>query len=117
MSAKLPRVSAGAVYAAELPGGSIDVDSVAWFRWLEREATRSFSYPLFDRRCGYIRGFMTVRKERRERGGQYWSAYRRAGGRLRKVYLGQSNAVTAAHLAEVAGKWLEEAGSGEGEGV
>jgi hypothetical protein len=117
MSTKLPRVSAGAVYAAELPGGSIGLDSVAWFKWLEREATKSFSYPLFDRRCGYITGFLTVRKERRQRGGVYWSVYRRAGGRLRKVYLGQSNAVTAAHLAEVASKWLEEGVSGEGEGV
>ena len=117
MSTKRPRVSAGAVYAADLPGGSIDVDSEAWFSWLESEATRSFSYPLFDVRCGYIRGFLTVRKERRARGGWYWSAYRRAGGRLRKVYLGQSLALTAAHLAEVARRWLEEAGSGEGEGV
>jgi hypothetical protein len=108
MSTKLPQVSAGAVYAAELPGGSIDLDSVAWFRWLEREATRSFSYPLFDARCGYIRSFLTVRKERRKRGGWYWSVYGRAGGRLRKVYLGQSQALTAAYLAEVASKWLRD---------
>jgi hypothetical protein len=90
---------------------------VAWFRWLESPLTRSFSYPLFDPRCGYIIGFLTVRKERRQRGGQYWSVYRRARGRLRKEYLGHSDTLTAAYLAEVASRWLEEAGVGEREGA
>jgi hypothetical protein len=90
MSTKTPRVSEAAVYAPELPDGRIQLDSPAWFNWLEQEATRSFSYPLFDARCGYIIGFMTVRKEARQRGGQYWSVYRRQGQRVCKIYLGQS---------------------------
>jgi hypothetical protein len=108
MSTKTPRVSEAAVYAPELPGGRIRLDSVAWFGWLEQETTRSFSYPLFDARCGYIIGFMTVRKEVRRRGGQYWSVYRRQGQRLRKIYLGQSERVTRARLAEVAESLLRE---------
>lgn len=108
MSAKTPRVSEAAVYAPELPDGRIRLDSAAWFGWLEQETTRSFSYPLFDARCGYIIGFMTVRKEARRRGGQYWSVYRRQGRRMRKIYLGQSERVTRARLAEVAESLLRE---------
>jgi hypothetical protein len=84
------------------------LDSAAWFSWLEQDATRSFSYPIFDRRCGYIIGFLTVRKEARQRGGRYWSVYRHQGGRVWKRYLGQSGSVTAARLEELAGNWLRE---------
>lgn len=45
---------------------------------------------------------MTVRKERRQRGGVYWTAYRRQGRRLCKIYLGPSLSVTKARLREVA---------------
>jgi hypothetical protein len=102
MSTKTPTVSEAAVYAPDLPDGRIRLDTVAWFTWLERPTTTSFSYPLFDPRCGYIRGYMTVRKEARQRGGSYWSVYRRSGGRLRKIYLGRSASVTGAHLEEIA---------------
>jgi hypothetical protein len=108
MSTKTPRVSEAAVYAPDLPNGRIQLDSEAWFNWLEQEATRSFSYPLFEARCGYIIGFMTVRKEARRRGGQYWSVYRRQGRGMRKIYLGQSERVTGARLAEVAESLLRE---------
>ena len=108
MSTKTPRVSEAAVYAPDLPDGRIRLDSEAWFEWLEQEETRSFSYPLFDARCGYIIGFMTVRKEARRRGGQYWSVYRRQGRGMRKIYLGQSGRVTGARLAEVADSLLGE---------
>ena len=48
---------------------------------------------------------MTVRKERRARGGTYWTAYWWVGGRLRKTYLGRSPAVTSARLRAVAAAW------------
>ena len=51
---------------------------------------------------------MTVRKEARQRGGRYWSAYRRQGPRLRKIYLGASGAVTYARLEEVVATLLRE---------
>ena len=56
---------------------------------------------------------MTVRKERRQRGGVYWSAYRRQGRRLRKIYLGPAASVTEARLREVAA--LLYAGEGPGD--
>ena len=106
MGTKTPRVSEAVVYAADLPSGGVRLDSAAWYSWLEHPATTSFSYPIFDPRCGYITGFMTVRKEARQRGGRYWLAYRRQGGQLWKRNLGQSDRVTAARLEELARSWL-----------
>jgi hypothetical protein len=117
MSAKTPRVwriregGSETGWRGELerpaePGTSLRVDSPAWFAWLEEEGTRSFCYPLFDARCGYIVGCMTVRKERRARGGRYWVAYRRAHGRLRKVYLGASSRLTHERLETLAQRFL-----------
>ena len=108
MSRKTAWVSEGALYAPNLAQGSVELDSTAWFNWLEQEASRSFSYPLFDARCGYIIGYLTVRKEARERGGWYWSAYRRDRGRMWKRYLGRSSSVTAARLEQLAGSLLRE---------
>ena len=101
MAEKIPRVSERWLYAADLPSGGIELDSEAWFAWLESETSLSFSYPLFDPACGYIVGFMTVRKERKQRGRLYWSAYRREHGRLRKRYLGAARTVTQARLNAV----------------
>jgi hypothetical protein len=86
-------------------GGSIRLDSAAWFAWLEMPSVVSFAYPIVDAGAGWIAGYMTVRKERRSRGSQYWVAYRRRAGRLRKVYLGRSSQVTSARLAAVAAQW------------
>jgi hypothetical protein len=108
MSSKTPRVSEAALYAPALGDRSIRLDSAAWFSWLEQQTSRSFCYPLFDPACGYIIGFMTVRKEGRRRGGLYWTVYRRQGARLRKIYLGPTARVTGARLAEVAERLLRE---------
>jgi hypothetical protein len=59
--------------------GTIHLDSPQWFAWLEAPENDAFSYALHNHAKGYIDGFMTVRKERRQRGGAYWSAYRRRG--------------------------------------
>ena len=102
MGANLPRISEQWVFGGELGAGYIQLDSAAWFGWLAAETTTRFSYPLFEPQVGYIVGFMTVRKEPRQRGGQYWVAYRRVGGQLRKVYIGSSRAVTAQRLEAIA---------------
>jgi hypothetical protein len=97
-----PLISAGWLYDPATPAAPIRVDTPAWFAWLAAPTTTRFAYPLVDRTVGYIVGVLTVRKERRQRGGGYWSAYHRSQGRLRKVYLGRSAAVTQARLAAVA---------------
>lgn len=86
----------------------IALDSAEWFAWLEAAGTTSFSYSLFDAERGYIVGYMTVSKERRQRGGLYWRAARRVGGRVRKVYLGRSAVVTDGRLAEIAASFRDE---------
>ena len=83
-------------------GARLRVDSPAWFTWLAAPTTTSFSYPVYDQAHGYIAGVMTVRKERRQRGGLYWVAYRRCQGRVRKVYLGVTSRLTQACLDRVA---------------
>jgi hypothetical protein len=102
MTGKIPRVSERWLYDPNLPTGAIELDSAAWFEWLEAATTISFSYPIFEPSCGYIVGFTTVRKERKQRGYHYWSAYRRRNGRLQKRYVGPSRQVTKARLEAIA---------------
>jgi hypothetical protein len=108
MASKVPRISEQWLYDSQVAGGEIALDSAAWFAWLEAATAISFSYPLFDPACGYIVGFMTVRKERKQRGYRYWSAYRRQNGRLRKRYVGPSQQVTRARLEAIAAAFLLE---------
>ncbi len=108
MAGKIPRISEQWLYDPDLPTGEIELDTPAWFLWLEAATTISFSYPIFDPACGYIVGFMTVRKERKQRGYQYWSAYRRRNGRLRKRYVGPSRQVTLARLEAIAEAFQQE---------
>jgi hypothetical protein len=102
MSATTPRIWTeawgGQAYLDGPRDERIALDTAAWFAWLEAPTTTSFAYPVFDASCGYIVGVMTVRKERRQRSSCYWSAYRRQGGQLRKVYLGPTAVVTRARL-------------------
>jgi hypothetical protein len=102
MGTNLPRISEQWIYGVEVPHGCVPLDSAAWFAWLAATTTTRFSYPLFDQDVGYIVGFMTVRKERRQRGSAYWVAYRRRDGHVRKVYIGSSGAVTAQRLQAIA---------------
>lgn len=115
MSRSIPAVSAGRLYDPAQPA-TIPLDSAAWWAWLAAPTTTRFTYPLHDRRAGYIAGFMTVRKEGRRRGGWYWGVYRRTGGRLRKIYLGRAAAVTAARLEAIAQGLLADARAGREEG-
>lgn len=85
---------------------TIRLDTPEWEQWLEEPTTSSFAYPVYDRRGGYIRGWMTVRKEHRNRGGHYWVAYRRVGKRLCKLYLGRSAQVGQSQLGDAAARFL-----------
>ena len=102
MAANLPRMSEQRLYDPMEPDGRVQLDTPAWFVWLAAETTTRFSYGLFDREVGYIVGWMTVRKEQRQRGGHYWVAYRRLGGQVRKAYIGSSGTVSAQRLEAIA---------------
>ena len=108
MRAKTSMIAAGRLYDPQQPESPILLDTPAWFRWLELERVRSFAYPVFDARCGYITGYMTVRKEGRQRGGSYWTVYRRSRGCLRKIYLGTAQQVTRERLVQVVRQLLAE---------
>ena len=71
----------------------MDIERDEWPQWLERLS--SFS---FQSREG---AQLTVRKEGRGRSGAYWIAYRRAGAKLKRMYLGASQDVTFARLEQV----------------
>jgi len=93
----------------EIPDGTehaIRLGSALWWAWLERATARSFAYPIYDQQAGYIRGVMTVRKEKRAHGGSYWVAYRRTAGVVRKIYLGRSAALSEPRLARSAERFL-----------
>ena len=108
MGTKAPTVWEDVCTGVEALEAGPRLDTAAWLAWLDDAATTSFSYPVYNPARGYIEGFMTVRKERRTRGGAYWTAYWRVEGRLRKTYLGRSPAVTSTRLRAVAAAWLAQ---------
>jgi LuxR family maltose regulon positive regulatory protein len=96
MAQHIPRVAASVLHLPEeRRQRQIVLGSEEWFSWLSEPEHGSFDlqHPL---------GNLTVRKERRQRGGEYWTAYRRVGKRLRKVYLGKSSELTLARLQRAA---------------
>ena len=93
---QIPSVADGLLQATTAGGvAGLAVGSPAWFAWLADDAARSFSFRS-------PAGAYTARKERRQRGGAYWVAYRTAAGRQHKVYLGRSEDLTPDRLAEAA---------------
>jgi hypothetical protein len=83
----------------ELSDGKGDVpprelhEGPAWFAWLEQVSSFAFR--------GQV-GSFTARKERKQRGTSYWSAYRKMQGTLAKKYLGTSRDLTLARLEATA---------------
>jgi LuxR family transcriptional regulator, maltose regulon positive regulatory protein len=68
-------------------------DSPAWFAWLDRVSTFAFSGKS---------GHYTARKETKQRGDRYWSAYLATGEQLTKKYLGKTSDLTLARLEQIA---------------
>jgi LuxR family transcriptional regulator, maltose regulon positive regulatory protein len=71
------------------------LDTPAWHAWLADAKHTSFHFrdPA---------GEFTARKERKQRGTDYWVAYRQAHNHLYKRYLGKAESLTLAHLIDVA---------------
>ncbi|KAB8141587.1 hypothetical protein F8S13_17745 [Chloroflexia bacterium SDU3-3] len=85
---------------------SIDVGSAAWFAWLAEDAHCSFH---FSHRAGDF----TARKERRQRGGHYWAAYRHCHGKIYKLYLGKPETLDEARLCACAQELARTIGNSE----
>src|SRR6185503_14339524 len=90
---QIPSVAAGLLQGTGAAG--LPVGSPGWFAWLADDDARSFSFTSPD-------GGYTARKERRQRGGSYWVAYRTAAGRQHKVYLGRGEELTPERLGQAA---------------
>ena len=91
------------MFSTDRADPEITVASPSWVAWLTDPATRSFSFQ--SPSCRY-----TARKERRSRGGEYWIAYRKQGGKLHKAYLGKAEDVTLARLEDVAAVMADRGG-------
>jgi LuxR family maltose regulon positive regulatory protein len=69
-------------------------DSPAWFAWLDQLSSFAFSGKS---------GHFTARKEAKQRGDRYWSAYLATGTKLSKKYLGKTADLSLARLEHIAG--------------
>src|SRR5215472_8743960 len=69
-------------------------DSPDWFAWLEQVSSFAFRGK---------NGHYTARKEARQRGDRYWSAYLATGEHLTKKYLGKSTDLSLTRLEHIAG--------------
>ena len=104
MTRRIPQVADGVLQVLDPSGGpEIAVASPSWIAWLTDPATRSFSFQGPS-------GRYTARKEHRSRGGEYWVAYRKQGGKLHKAYLGKAEDVTLARLEDVAAAIADRGG-------
>ena len=75
-------------------GLEIVPDSPAWFAWLDQVSSFAFSGKS---------GHYTARKETKQRGDRYWSAYLTTGEHLTKKYLGKTADLSLARLEHIAG--------------
>lgn len=75
----------------------LTVGTSEWYDWLAQAETFAFTSPS---------GSFTARKEQagNRRGGWYWKAYRKGGGKLSSAYLGKSERVTLERLRATATK-------------
>jgi hypothetical protein len=94
------------------PHHFIRLDSPQWFSWLEQEFAFRVEqvYYLVNRPLTepYFLSY-TVRPERRQRGQLYWFPYKKYHNRrLRSTYLGKIEAVTLAHLDQLAWQFLAQ---------
>jgi len=73
---------------------TIVLESPEWFAWLDQVSSFAFVGKS---------GHFTARKEAKQRGDLYWSAYLATSTRLTKKYLGKSATLTLARLEHIAG--------------
>lgn len=77
---------------------AFDAGTPEWCEWLERTVSFAFQGQ---------RGTYTARREQIKPGDWYWYAYQRLGKRVRKQYLGKSEALSLLRLEEAAERFRD----------
>ena len=88
-----PMVKDGRLYQSENKSDPIDVGTPAWYDWLEQHTAFTF--------VGHA-GTFTVRKRGLRTSGSSWKAYCRRQGKLYRIHLGHSHALTLERLQAAA---------------
>ena len=96
MSRTTPLVADGHLHDAN-GAPFIALGSPEWLTWLADEAHCAFHFA-------HASGGFTARKERKQRGQDYWVAYRQQHNKLHKTYLGKAETLTEAHLCAASQK-------------
>jgi LuxR family maltose regulon positive regulatory protein len=99
MHPKIPRVENGRLFQSESEGDSILVGTHAWHDWLEQQSAFTFA----DHALIY-----TARKSEQRTGGSSWQAFRRHQGKLYRIILGPSHALTLERLQAAAQAFARE---------
>jgi hypothetical protein len=100
----MPQKDTPWIRRAQLPrsdGPPIQVDTPAWFAWLE--TADRFCYASQHHTYRF-----TARKEKR-RGHFYWYAYMKDASKLYNIYLGKSERLTLAYLEQAAARLRHKA--------
>jgi LuxR family transcriptional regulator, maltose regulon positive regulatory protein len=87
-----PKVVSGILYTDDEYTGTA-VGSPAWLAWLNLASTFYYESRI---------GTFTAHRERRQRGGLYWIAYRRRAGVLQRSHLGKPDQLTVNRLEQAA---------------
>ncbi len=100
----LPSVKGERLYRSETERDPIVVGTPAWYDWLEQHTAFTFVDAA---------GTFTARKSMLRTRGSYWKAYYRHQGKLYRIYLGHSHALTLERLQAAARAFAGEHVSGE----
>src|ERR1700693_3477214 len=93
MRRAIPSVKGERLYQSETDRDPIVVGTSAWYDWLEHHTAFTFVDAV---------GAFTARKSMLRTRGSYWKAYRRRQGKLYRIHLGHSHALTLERLQAVA---------------
>jgi ATP/maltotriose-dependent transcriptional regulator MalT len=104
MHQTIPRVEGGRLFQPEKEGDPILIGTPAWYDWLEQQSSFRFVERLIT---------FTAHKSVLRTGGANWKAYRRCQGKLYRIHLGRSQALTQERLQAAAQAFAGEHDLGE----
>ena len=104
MRSTIPHVTGERLYQSESESDPIVLGTPEWYDWLEQHTAFTFVDAA---------GTFTARKSMLRTGGSYWKAYHRRQGKLYRIHLGHSHALTLERLQAAARAFAGEHGSGE----